>query len=117
LMNSAVFNRTLGAALQLMDAEQLADLLAHIKSDLAATTEVHDRRGGPEHLALMMDGYKIVQFRITQEIEITRGNEARAEQLRFVCVQCDGFPVDPMPAICIRCGSASMIEIDRIEPR
>ena len=117
-MTNMAFNRALGAALHLMDAEQLVALLAEVEKDLAATAEVHDRRGRPEHLARLIDGYKIVQFRITQEIEITNGKETRAKQLRFVCVQCEGFPFDPtFSDVCIACGSISLIEVDRIEPR
>ena len=82
---TTAYQRILSTALQLMDADQLAELLSEVANDLAATTEVHDRRGATEHLANMIDGYKIVQFRVTQELEIKNDNEARAQQLRFVC--------------------------------
>ncbi len=117
-MTGAAFQTALSAALRLMDAEQLAELRTEVAKDLAATTEVYDRRGAPDHLASMIDGYKIVQFRITQEIEITDGKEARAQQIRFVCIQCEGFPFDPtFSDVCIACGSISLVEVDRIEPR
>ena len=108
----------LADALLIMDARQLAELLAEVEKHLAATTEVHDRRGGPEHLARMMDGYKVVQFRVTQELDITCGHETRAEQLRFVCIGCEGFPFDPtVSEACTMCGQLDMVEVDRIEPR
>ena len=60
-VTASVFDRGLSAALHLMDADQHAELLSEVAKDVAATTEVHDRRGAPERQARMIDGYKIVR--------------------------------------------------------
>lgn len=111
------FGATLQHALQLMTAEQLSELQEEVSKTLTASEEVQSRSGG-EFADGVVNSYKIAYFRVTQEAELKRGDQVRAKQLRFVCVECRAIPFEPVDtdSVCIMCGSIGMIEVDRIEP-
>ena len=61
--------------------------------------------------------YTRVQFRIEQQLEIAQGNESLAGQLRFICAKCRlPFSHFDSKSVCIYCGTAEFIEVDRVEP-
>lgn len=108
---------TLGDALQFMNVEQLRALLERVSGTLR---DLEQRwQGSPsEFQAGIIISYKKIHFQIEQQLEIGQGNESRARELRFTCAGC-GLPFTPTGgvSVCTYCGSAELIEVDRIEPR
>ena len=117
LGEKGAYASTLRLALNLMDADQLSALLEEATSFLESTETVLSRRGESAFLEGLMTGYKMIAFDLRQAHAIARGDEAPAQEVRFVCIEC-GWPWSGNisdTSGCVSCGSR-LIDTDRVEP-
>ena len=105
----------LDRALALMSTEQLSALQEEAAT-LQSSLEVLRSAGDMPLLAGLDDGYTSIRFKIRQALEVSVGDEAAAQKLRLVCIEC-GMPADSSTPgePCISCGSL-LIDLDRTEP-
>ena len=60
-----------------------------------------------------IDGFKRIQFRVGQQLDIAEGKHALAQEIAMVCIECH-LPFSPLQSQrCLGCDSDKWIEVDR----
>ena len=116
LGEKGTLNHALQVTLELLGVDQLQTVLGDVKGTLKAIEQVSEEPRSEFVTGMKNECVRLI-YRIEQQLEIAQGNETAAKVFRLACARC-GFPFtySDSSTVCINCGHADYIQVDRIEP-